>query len=92
MSAEPVHRARPTVRPGRWAPDLSDPVRELSDRVLEQLGDHLADADRHAAAYVRDYAAAVITGRGARPTPGNLHPAIGALIRDLTRDEALPPR
>lgn len=90
MSAEPITPDGRTVRPGRWSPD-ADAARRLADRVLEQLADHLSDADKHAPEYVREYAQSVVTNKG-RPTSAKLHPKVAALIRDLTLDEVVTER
>lgn len=57
----------------------------LIERVLLELGQHLADADRNAARYVRDYVDCVLTNRG-RPPYRGIRPEIAKLIRELVLD------
>lgn len=58
----------------------------LVERVCRELEDHLADADRHARAYVREYVAACMTSTTSRPTARGLHPQIAKLVRELVLD------
>jgi len=55
-------------------------------RVLEELGQHLEDADRHGAVYARRYAEHVFAG-GPLPGKSHLHPCVAKLIREIVLDQ-----
>jgi hypothetical protein len=58
---------------------------ELVAQALEQLGQHLEDAERNAADYVRAYVQALVEGRRTPMAPG-LHPALAKLVREVVLD------
>lgn len=60
-------------------------------QVLSELGQHLEDADRYAAAYAKDYVASIMEG-GPTPRGTMLHPCVAKLVREVCLDAQVSAR
>lgn len=58
----------------------------LMQEALQEMGEHLATADRLVPVYIKAYLPPTVRGIYAAPSPSSLHPRIGALVRDVSQE------
>lgn len=63
----------------------------MTAQVLEELGQHLEDADRYGAEYARRYVESIVSG-GSPPSNRRLHPCIAKLVREVALDAQVQAR